>query len=54
MCVCVCVCVLVGPRFGLIIVRVSGSLFECEWAGVEGVIGPKKFSLGLLIIGGVG
>ena len=48
-----CVCVLAGPRFGLIIVRVSGSLFECEWAGVEGV-GPKKFGLGLLIISVVG
>ena len=24
----------------------SGFLFECEWAGVEVVIGPKKFRLG--------
>ena len=26
--------------------QMSGSLFECEWAGVEVVIGPNRFGLG--------
>ena len=35
------------PQHATLEVRqMSGSLFECEWAGVEVVIGPNRFGLG--------
>ena len=33
-------------RLALNGLRLSGFLFECEWAGEEVVIGPMKFILG--------